>query len=246
MHVITGASSGIGRGIARTLAARRQPVLAVARSGDALAALAAEHHEQVRTLVADVATPEGCVRLADTAGGAAISVVHAAGSQIALRDYDRLDTRGLLDDMAVHVAAPIEINQRLAGRVRGPLRIVFIDSYSATTPRVGWTGYSVVKAAAQMAARCAAAELAGAQVIRVFPGAVRTPLLDAVLDDRSGSPTTATYAALVDEGKVAEPEAIGDFVGRILLDTPDDLLAARESWDFNDAADHALLRALAR
>ena len=246
MHVITGASSGIGRGIARTLALRGQPVLAVARSEEALAALAADHRDHIRTLTADVATPEGRARLVDAAGSAAVSVVHAAGSLVALSAYDRLDTRDLLDDMAVHVAAPIEINQRLLRHAQAPLRIVFVDSYSATTARVGWAGYSIVKAAAQMAARCAAAELTGARVIRVFPGAVRTPLLAAVLGDRSGSPATATYAALADEGKVAEPEAIGDFVGRILIDTPDDLLDARESWDFNDTADHAALRALER
>ena len=62
LAVVTGASSGIGEAIARKLAARRTPLLLVARSGDKLASLAADWTRRfggrVETLALDLGNPE--------------------------------------------------------------------------------------------------------------------------------------------------------------------------------------------
>lgn len=82
--IVTGASSGIGQEIARLLSARGRAVLAVARRGERLEALARKAKEQghaaIHPLAVDVASEEGPARVGEAArelGGAAWLVNNA-------------------------------------------------------------------------------------------------------------------------------------------------------------------------
>jgi short-subunit dehydrogenase len=77
--VVTGASSGIGRALARTLVADGAQVIAAARSSDKLATLAAELGASLRPIATDVADENAVARLASAAGGAVDAVVNNAG-----------------------------------------------------------------------------------------------------------------------------------------------------------------------
>lgn len=229
MHVVTGASSGIGRGIALALAERGEPVLAVARRAQLLEELASEASGHLRPFPADVATDSGISSIVRACESQVVrSIVHAAGSLVGLAPWSSLMPEELLRHLSVHVSAPIALASALA-RSSEIERMVFIDSYSATTPRHGWSAYSIVKAAAQMSARSAAQELPGTRVIRVFPGAVDTPLLDLVLE--SGTEAAGTYLRLKDEGKVSSPAAIGRQIAGIVLDVSDEMLDSQEVWN---------------
>jgi len=133
--------------------------------------------------------------------------------------YQQLDSKhnDLQKHFAVHVEAPIALNNGLGHKLQGG-RVLFIDSYSADSPRVGWAGYSIVKAAARMAALSATAELTGSTVIRVLPGGVRTPLVDDILSSAQQNPTAIAFRQLDQAGKIAEPEAVGAYLGSLLID----------------------------
>ncbi|MDH5421802.1 MAG: SDR family NAD(P)-dependent oxidoreductase [Acidimicrobiia bacterium] len=233
MFVVTGASSGIGRAVTVALAERDQSVLAVARDSNRLSQLAVQF-SRVTALASDLLTTEGVRQVVDAcaAHGSLAGIVHAAGTLIEPQAFGAIDTGVLLDEMRVHVMAPIELNQRLRAQLS---RIVFLDSYSSNDLRVGWAAYSIVKAAAQMAARSAAEELRDVQVIRAFPGAVRTPLVDAVLNSPADSPTRRTFRALQSTGKLHPPDEIGEWIARLLLDTSDEELAARPTWQYGES-----------
>ena len=233
MFVVTGASSGIGRAVTVALAERDQPVLAVARDSTRLRELPTQF-PRVTALASDLLTAEGVRQVVDgcASHSSIAGIVHAAGTLIEPQAFGSIDTDVLLDEMRVHVMAPIELNQQLQAQLG---RIMFLDSYSSNDLRVGWAAYSIVKAAAQMAARSAAEELKHVQVIRAFPGAVRTPLVDAVLNSPADSPTRRTFRALQAKGKLYPPDEIGEWIVQLLLDTSDGELAARPTWQYGES-----------
>ncbi len=81
---MTGASSGLGRAFAESLAARGHPLIAVARREERLRELAAwaerEHGVTTRIVVADLATEEGlaaCRDAVDAAGPLDVAILNA-------------------------------------------------------------------------------------------------------------------------------------------------------------------------
>lgn len=235
-YVVTGATRGIGRAVATALAASGFHVVAVGRSRDLLASLKREIGAQVTTVQADLATPDGVLRLVDSvANDSGITgIVHSAGSLVPLQTYTELDPVELVAHLQIHVAAPIEIFQALS-KQQPVKRLLFIDSYSATAARNGWAAYSIVKAAAQMAARCAAQELPDTRVIRVFPGAVNTRIVDEVL--ASNTETAATFATMLEKGEFAEPNEVAPFIVNLLTHATDEFLLSQDAFDYNNEAD---------
>lgn len=238
MYIVTGASSGIGQAIALELLTRGEVVLAVARREGAFTALEHIHSDNLIGVQADVSHQDGIERIYRAASGQPLKgIVHSAGSSIPVGDYASVNPENLVHDMAVHVAAPMALNNRFSNQLE-QARIVYIDSYSASDLRVGWCGYSIVKAAAQMAAKAAKVELAPAEIVRVFPGGVRTPLVEAVLDSATDSPTSEIFKALDAAGKLVQPIQVGRFVADILLHATVEQLAARDFWDISNTADN--------
>jgi benzil reductase ((S)-benzoin forming) len=238
VYIVTGASTGIGRAVAMNLAAREFRVVAVARSEERLKSLATESGPNLSFVSADLATSDGIDRVAAAMANEAdiAGIVHAAGSLVPLEPFQKIDSAELVEHFRIHVAAPIALYQALARshRVR---RMLFVDSYSASSGRLGWAAYSIVKSAAQMAARCAAQELGETDTIRVFPGAVNTRIVDAVL--ASETETATTFAGMLERGEFAEPNETAAFLVAILVDASDELIRSREAWDYHSPEDRA-------
>lgn len=195
--------------------------------------------EAIEIVAADVAREEGIAAVSATAEQYATidGIVHAAASLIEPANYQTLSPDDIVSDMRSHVGSPIALNNAL-NTLFNSARIVYIDSYSASDVRVGWGGYSIVKAAAQMAARLAHEELKQAKVIRVFPGAVRTQLLETVLNWQTPSPVVDTYSAFEAAGEIAEPTVVGQFIANILCNASNTELDQREYWDISRPDDH--------
>lgn len=236
--IVTGASSGIGRAVGNALAAKGHSVIAVARTLPLLESLKQSFPDLIHVIATDISTESGCDDVVEYVKTAAPvnAIVHAAGSRIEPLPYEELDTKKLIQDMNIHVLIPILLNNRLKDALQGG-RVLFVDSYSAINPRVGWAGYSIVKAAAQMAARAAAEEIFNARVVRVFPGAVRTPLVEAVLNSTQASPTVNLFRELNSKGEIINPALIGEFIANILVTATDSQLDERETWDFSRPED---------
>ena len=82
--IVTGASSGIGFAVAKSLALRNNDVIAVARSADGLRALKKSCEKRVQIVPADLATDAGLHSLIERAHsvGKVDGIVHAAGSLV--------------------------------------------------------------------------------------------------------------------------------------------------------------------
>ena len=245
MYIVSGASTGIGRAVAAAIASRKLTVMAVARSAEKLESLAEQYHPWIRTVAADLASAAGINKVSAAISGenAIAGIVHSAGSLVPLEPYDSIQATALVDHFRIHVGAPLALHQSIANE-HNIDRVVFIDSYSAASPRHGWAAYSIVKAAAQMAARCASQELSDSGIIRVFPGAVKTRIVDEVM--KSDTETAKAFASMLDRGELAKPHEVAEFISSLLIDAPVDLLQTRESWDYNCDADRATVIRLQR
>lgn len=238
LFIVTGASSGIGYAVANSLALRKHDVIAVGRNRDRLESLRKSCDGGIRIIQADLSTEKGRRLVVEkgSAIGKVDGIVHAAGSLITPTEYGDLVHDSMIADMNIHVAVPISLNNALHDELSGG-RIVYIDSYSATNLRVGWSGYSIVKAAAQMAARSAVEEISNSSVIRVFPGGVRTPLVETVLTTQRESPTRKAFKELDLKGSLYDPDVVGEYVTDILTTATDEQLEERDSWVFDNPND---------
>ncbi|NUN16648.1 MAG: SDR family NAD(P)-dependent oxidoreductase [Myxococcales bacterium] len=183
MHiVITGASSGIGEGLARHLGKPGRFLSLVARRVDLLTELAGQIPGETRVFQSDLSqTEQSCNWLPDAiaAFGPVDVLINNAGVQIVdpATSISAEDGESLL---RLNVMSPI----RLAGEVarqmleQGRGTIVNIASVAAITPTPFMAHYSASKAALAAYSEVLHDELApaGVHVVTVYPGPVRTPM----------------------------------------------------------------------
>jgi NAD(P)-dependent dehydrogenase (short-subunit alcohol dehydrogenase family) len=176
--VVTGASRGIGRGVAGLLADRGYDLVLTARSPEPLRAAAAELG--ARAVPADSADPEAFARVVAEAGRVDL-VVHAAG--VMAGTFVRKESADTFADilrtnlMSAFVVAHAVLPAMPAGG-----RMIFLSSSSAHAPQPGRSAYSASKAGLNAFAAALAQEVErdGIAVHVITTGPVATPMLDDV------------------------------------------------------------------
>ncbi len=204
--LVTGASSGIGREIARILAAQGCNLVLCARRRAELEALAAEladkHGVQSEVVVSNLASVGGVKALIATAGEVDI-VVNNAGFGFAGSTIER-DTDGQLSMIDLNVRALTHLSRhygkKMAGKGRG--RILNVASIAAFTPGPGMAVYCATKAYVLSFSRALHDELRpkGVSVTALCPGFVETGFQEvAGLDFGAMERSTAVSAEKVAE-----------------------------------------------
>jgi NAD(P)-dependent dehydrogenase (short-subunit alcohol dehydrogenase family) len=185
--LITGASRGLGREIARLLARRGTRLVLTARGAEALQEAADELRQQTDVValagdVADAEHAERLVRLGLERFGRIDALVNNA-STIGPSPMPRLEAYPLEAFAAVHhinVVAPLHLIQLVLPqmRARGDGAIVNVTSDAAVQGYPTWGGYGASKAALEQLSRVLAAELehTGVRVYVVDPGDMNTQM----------------------------------------------------------------------
>jgi NAD(P)-dependent dehydrogenase (short-subunit alcohol dehydrogenase family) len=180
--IITGASRGLGRALARELASRHWALVLDGRGPEALSAVEAEL-APLTTVVAvagNVSDPHHraeLVRRAAALGGIDALVNNAShlgpSPQPRLTDYPLSELRRVYETNTV---APLALVQEAQHTLRDGARIVSITSDAAVEPYEGWGGYGSSKAALEQWTAVLAAEHPEWRVYRVDPGDMRTQM----------------------------------------------------------------------
>lgn len=174
---IVGASSGLGRELARLMAREGAEVIASARSREALETLAAEEPRMTAQPL-DVTDSESVAQVAE-AVGLPDGVIYAAGA------YEPMSARawrpGVAEAIAeVNFTGALTVLSRVVPGMaaRGAGRVVLIGSLAGFRGLPGAIGYGASKAALMHLAENLRADLAGSGVVvqRVNPGFIRTRL----------------------------------------------------------------------
>jgi 3-oxoacyl-[acyl-carrier protein] reductase len=247
--IVTGASKGIGKGIARVFAGKGAKVLLASRDLAQGEATAAEIRSSMggaggiaSAVAADVSRPEDCGRMAATAierhGGIDIVCCNAGVfpsarlGEMTVTDWDQVLDINLKGTF-------LTVNACLPGlKARGKGRIILTSSITGPiTGYPGWSHYAASKAGQLGFMRTAAIELAphNITVNAVLPGNILTEGIDALGPEyvagmtsaipqrRLGSVEDIAYAALFlasDEAGYITGQTIVVDGGQVLPESP--------------------------
>jgi NAD(P)-dependent dehydrogenase (short-subunit alcohol dehydrogenase family) len=178
--LITGASRGLGRALARELARRSWRLVIDARGADALEAARTElaQHTEVVAIAGDVADPEHRDTLVAAAGPRIDLLVNKASllgpsPQPRLADYP-LDVLERVYRVNVH--APLALFQAALPVLRPGACVLNITSDAAVEAYEGWGGYGSSKAALEQLTKILAAEHPELRIVAVDPGDMNTQM----------------------------------------------------------------------
>ncbi len=216
--LVTGAGRGLGREIARALAAAGAQVWLNGREGAPLEALAAELGGGARTLAFDVtddaATAGAFSRIAQ-AGGLDV-LVNSVGVR-ERRPLDGFSRADVAAHLAANLVAPFDLARRAASLMRarvgavGGGRIVNITSIAGPIARGGDAAYTAAKGGLDALTRAMAAELGsdGITVNAVAPGYFAT---EANAEMAADPGVAAWLAQRTSLGRWGRPEEIAGAV----------------------------------
>ncbi len=185
--LITGASRGIGRGIAEELSSTHRVVATYRGRRDAAESLAAATGASIYPC--DIGKAEDRVALVDYVlrehGRIDLLVNNAGMAPRERRDLLEATEESFDELMATNLKGPYFLTQRVARHMRDSTiegRIVFITSISSYTASVNRGEYCISKAGLSMAVSLWAARMAefGVKVFEIRPGVIRTDMIAAV------------------------------------------------------------------
>lgn len=209
--LITGATGGIGSALARELAAAGASLLLTARNSERLLRLhdeLAATDATVETVVADLGTTEGLLRVADAAGcfeGGVNVLVNNAG----INNFGRFEeqTADSLNDLVLtNVLAPMQLTRFMLPQLkRRPMaQIVNVGSILGSIGLPGQVAYSSCKFAMHGFSEALRRELGSTpiRVVYVAPRATDTAMNDAAqraMNEQTGTATDSpeTVARLI-------------------------------------------------
>jgi 3-oxoacyl-[acyl-carrier protein] reductase len=207
--LVTGASGGIGDGIARALHQQGAVVGISGTRQEALEALAGELSARVHVLPADLSEPDAAAALiaaAEAAMGKVDILVNNAGltrDGLALRMSDA-DWAKVLD---VDLAAPFRLSRAALKFMlrRRAGRIINIGSVVGSTGNGGQANYAAAKAGLIGLTKTLAQEVAsrGITINLIAPGFVATPMTDALNEAQK-----AALAEKIPLGRLGTPADI--------------------------------------
>ena len=197
--LVTGASRGLGRALAGSLARNGARVVLVARSREPLDVAVREIRAaggEAWAIAADVADKRAIHRIAGEAAavaGAIDLVIHNAATlgAVPLRTLAETDCEQLELALATNLVGPFRLTKALVGSmvVRGRGLIVHVSSDAAREAYAGWGAYGISKAGLEHLSRTWDIELAGTGVrsIVIDPGEMNTQMHAEALPDADRS-----------------------------------------------------------
>lgn len=227
--IVTGAGSGIGRGIALRLAQEKMLVGILDINAEAAAAVAAEikaaggSATSERCDITDYASVQTAVAAIEARQGVTGVLVNNAGWDITI-PFVKTTPDFWKKVIDINFYGPLHVTHAIAGGMaeRGAGRIVFIASDAGRVGSSGEAVYSGCKGGQIALAKTLARELARKNVLvnTICPGPSNTPAMAALVgSDENGRKIMESMVRAVPLGRIGEPE---DYAGMVAFLASDD------------------------
>jgi len=217
-YLVTGASKGIGRAIARSLANDGYQVVLLARASDDLDSACLEIQSDSPTsfsLACDLSQPESIDTAIQSLQNldAIDGIVHNAGTITPIQSMFAADDASWERNIYVNVTGVQRLTRGLYPKMKASAhcRVTTISSGAALRPLHSWSAYCISKAGLDMWSRCLAEEGAkdGITSIAIAPGIVNT---DMQLEIRSSSsdnfPLVDSFIGYHQNGDLTNPHDV--------------------------------------
>ena len=218
--IVTGASQGIGQGIAKRLGCEGAKVIVdyvgTPEGAEETARAIAQCGSQGEIVQGDVTREEDISKLVDTAWskfGSADILINNAGMEIKSMFWDTPESQ--YDKiLAVNLRGPFFLTQAFVRRLRDakkPGSIVNISSVHEDMAFPGFATYCCSKGGLRMLMRDLAVELGplGITINNVAPGAIATPINKTLLEDK---PKLNALLANIPLGRLGTPDDVAGLV----------------------------------
>ncbi len=187
-YLITGASRGIGRAIATTLAAPDRELLLLGRDQEALTeTLTAVETAGAKATVfiCDLADPKEVLSLAAELASQPLHVLANNAGMAVVKPLGELTLEEWQETIDINITAPFLLTQKLAPSMPEGASVVNILSVAARTGFPGWSSYCMSKFALEGFTQSVREELRpkGIRVINIYPAATASNLWDSIEGD---------------------------------------------------------------
>lgn len=221
-YLITGASSGIGKATALTLASPQSYLILSGRNPERLKGTATgclKKGAEVKTVPGDLKEEGVQQKLVEASGNQLDGLVNAAGI-IGFSPMEKLSLSDFQDMLSINLLVPFQLMKRLFNPLKHAKgAVVNVSSVTGIRPFANLTAYCVSKAALDHLTRCAALEWApyGIRVNGVNPGVIKTNLHRVGgLDEEAYQNFLARSKTTHPLGRVGEPEEVASLIAFLL------------------------------
>ena len=234
--IITGASRGIGEGIARALLASDNHLLCISRTENrSLVSEASSKKCKVDFFSFDLAETgrivemwENISRKVDMHDADGLYLVNNAGVIDPVDRIENCDPGDVERHMRINLIAPVVLTGLFISLGKGAdieKRIINISSGAASSPYYGWSSYCTGKAGLEMFSRCIATEQDDEEYpvkcMSVAPGIIDTGMQDTIRGKtKEQFIHRDKFVSYKERGMLADPLAAGKNLAELLL-SPD-------------------------
>lgn len=217
-YLVTGASKGIGRAIARSLANDGYQVILLARASDDLDSACMEIQSDSPSsfsIACDLSQPKSIDLAVESLQelDAIDGIVHNAGTITPIRSMFDADDAMWERNIYVNVTGVQRLTRGLYSKMKASnhCRVTTISSGAALRPLHSWSAYCISKAGLDMWSRCLAEEGRGDGItsIAIAPGIVDT---DMQLEIRSSNvydfPLVESFEGYHRDGQLTNPDDV--------------------------------------